>query len=148
MGLISTTSMMSPYPRTKEPLLRRQPPTSMKFRTDMAFVRSLRALNSLSEPEWQVQDSPLIRITHNCTVAACAQPYLPLKAENPGSSSLHGCSECFVQNLALWLSTSGTFLQKAPVIYFPLMKGINDSSPWSSNSSPYFWACFCCLPAP
>ncbi|KAM7247775.1 hypothetical protein CapIbe_001728 [Capra ibex] len=56
LGLISTI-YDEPLPQDQgESLLRRQPPTSMKFRTDMAFVRSSScALNSLSEPEWQVQ---------------------------------------------------------------------------------------------
>ncbi|XP_012606114.2 G patch domain-containing protein 3 isoform X1 [Microcebus murinus] len=52
LGLISTI-YDEPLPQDqRESLLRRQPPTSMKFRTDMAFVRSSScALNSPSEPE-------------------------------------------------------------------------------------------------
>jgi hypothetical protein len=51
LGLISTI-YDEPLPQDQgELLLRRQPPTSMKFRTE-AFVRSSScALNSLSEPE-------------------------------------------------------------------------------------------------
>ncbi|XP_003127767.4 GPN-loop GTPase 2 [Sus scrofa] len=52
LGLISTI-YDEPLPQDQgESLLRRQPPTSMKFRTDMAFVRgSSCALDSPSEPE-------------------------------------------------------------------------------------------------
>uniref|UniRef100_A0A383Z5U6 G patch domain-containing protein 3 n=1 Tax=Balaenoptera acutorostrata scammoni TaxID=310752 RepID=A0A383Z5U6_BALAS len=56
LGLISTI-YDEPLPQDQgESLLRRQPPTSMKFRTDMAFVRgSSCASDSPSEPAWQVQ---------------------------------------------------------------------------------------------
>lgn len=52
LGLISTI-YDEPLPQDQgESLLRRQPPTSMKFRTDMTFVRgSGYALGSSSEPE-------------------------------------------------------------------------------------------------
>ncbi|XP_058409316.1 G patch domain-containing protein 3 [Diceros bicornis minor] len=52
LGLISTI-YDEPLPQDQgESLLRRQPPTSMKFRTDMAFVRgSSCALDSNSKPE-------------------------------------------------------------------------------------------------
>uniref|UniRef100_A0A8C8ZG80 G-patch domain containing 3 n=1 Tax=Prolemur simus TaxID=1328070 RepID=A0A8C8ZG80_PROSS len=52
LGLISTI-YDEPLPQDqRESLLRRQPPTSMKFRTDMAFVRgSSCASDSPSEPE-------------------------------------------------------------------------------------------------
>ncbi|KAB1269168.1 G patch domain-containing protein 3 [Camelus dromedarius] len=52
LGLISTI-YDEPLPQDQgESLLRRQPPTSMKFRADMAFVRgSSCALDSPSEPE-------------------------------------------------------------------------------------------------
>ncbi|XP_004478821.1 G patch domain-containing protein 3 isoform X1 [Dasypus novemcinctus] len=52
LGLISTI-YDEPLPQDQgESLLRRQPPTSMKFRTHMAFVRgSSRALDTPSEPE-------------------------------------------------------------------------------------------------
>ncbi|XP_006883537.1 PREDICTED: G patch domain-containing protein 3 [Elephantulus edwardii] len=52
LGLISTI-YDEPLPQDQqESLLRRQPPTSMKFRTDIAFVRgSSSALDSASEPE-------------------------------------------------------------------------------------------------
>ncbi|XP_048638659.1 G patch domain-containing protein 3, partial [Marmota marmota marmota] len=52
LGLISTI-YDEPLPQDqRESLLRRQPPTSMKFRTDMAFVRgSTCALDTPSEPK-------------------------------------------------------------------------------------------------
>ncbi|XP_004592418.2 G patch domain-containing protein 3 [Ochotona princeps] len=52
LGLISTI-YDEPLPQDqREPLLRRQPPTSMKFRTDLAFVRgSGGAWSSCAEPE-------------------------------------------------------------------------------------------------
>nr|XP_030729131.1 G patch domain-containing protein 3 isoform X1 [Globicephala melas] len=59
LGLISTI-YDEPLPQDQgDSLLRRQPPTSMKFRTDMAFVRgSSCASDSPSEREWQVQGLP------------------------------------------------------------------------------------------